>query len=225
MTEGMPPLGLNLLHDLGEGVVLVLRIILALLGALLGWWLTSPLVKGISRLAFRRRPSAPVLTVSRLSGAVLVALALFYFFPLGFGGGGTGGGLGEGVGTGSGAKGPGQGDGGRKDGKQKQPEVKPGESGETVRVEMILASRYEKNTGRYYLIESKAPPKTLEEVDQYLNDHKGRFRNLDIIIYANSVDPRHSAVQELEKLADGKYKLRPYIAKEYLGKEKPEKSR
>ncbi len=224
MTEGMPPLGLNILHDLGEGVILVLRIVLALAGALVAWWVSSPLTKGISRLVFRRPPSPAVLTLCRLTAAVLVALALFYFFPLGFGGGGSGGGRGSGVGPGTDGRGSDKGGGpdkgsGQKDGKQKQPEVKPGK---TTRIEIQLSELYnKKRDGRWYLIESKPPAKTLEEVEQYLKAHKGQFQNMDIILYANAPEPGHYAVKALEDLGE-RYKLRTYLPKEYWGKKKAE---
>jgi hypothetical protein len=217
MTADMPPLA-NLFTDLGDTVILFLRIVLALAGAFVGWLVMSPLAKGVCRLAFRRPIPPAALTLSRLSGAVLLALALFYFFPLGRGGGGSGGGQGEGIGTGRGGPG-GPGDKGGKAGKEL--EASPGEPGETAHVEMVLSNQYKKDS-RWYLIEDKPPPKTLKEVDQYLHKHKDRLRYLDIIIYGNSVEPDHYAVQDLMNLAESKYKLRVYRPKAYWSKKKAE---
>jgi hypothetical protein len=224
MTEGMPPLALNLLSDLGEAAGFVLRLTVALVGAVFAWYLSGPLAKGLYRLIVQKPMPGAAVVLTRIGAAVLVGVLLFRFITFGSGGGGTGGGQGSWVGPGSGG-GTGTGTGtdkgtGQKDGKEKKLEVTPGKSNKTIHIEIVLSKHYNKK-GYWYLIESQPPPKPLAEVEEYLKSHKGKYKNMDILLYANSVEPEHYAVKALEDLGE-KYKLRTYIPKEYQRKEKPE---
>ena len=88
-----------------EGVLHVLRIIAAVGGAVIGWFLFDPLTRLGYRLWYRTPVPGAVLFTSKGSAAAILATLVYVFMPLG-GGGGLGWGPGKG---GSPGKGPGQG--------------------------------------------------------------------------------------------------------------------
>lgn len=90
--------------DFNEILTYVLRGGAALIGFLVGWFVTAPIAGVLSRLAFQRPVAPKVLPWVRLAGALGLA-ALLYFIvskwgPGGGGGGGDGGGFGPGSGPG-----------------------------------------------------------------------------------------------------------------------------
>src|SRR5262249_62167112 len=87
VAQGLDPLW-GLLYDL-------MRLFFALAGAVIGWFVTPPLVRLLGRLAFHK-PSPPLgPRPPPVPGARLVGVLVFPFFPFGRrgrGGGGPGGG-------------------------------------------------------------------------------------------------------------------------------------
>src|SRR5438874_1793571 len=70
-------------------------------GAMGAWFLTGPLARGLSRLAFQRKLSDGGATAARFLGAGLAAVFIYLAFPhFGGGGRGTGGGTGDDTGPG-----------------------------------------------------------------------------------------------------------------------------
>jgi hypothetical protein len=212
MTDGTPWVGgcfaAGEFTAVQESVALVLRVLLAAVGVFLGWLLAAPAARVLYRVALRRPIPPRVLTASRMVTAIVCGVLVFLLFPLGYGGGGGGRGGGKGPGDG-----PGTLSGRDKGGKDvKRIEIKPGELGETVRVEMIPSIQYKKDSYRYYLIEGKPPPVTLAEVGAYLKQHKARVKRLDILLSGDSPEPGNPAVKALKKLAQEEYRLPVYEA-------------
>jgi hypothetical protein len=214
------------LSDLKDIFLVILRLLVACAAAFVGWLVVPPLVRGVYRLAFHKPLPGPAATVTRLVGGLGLGVLVFFLLPLGFG---SGSGSGTGTGNGNAAK---DGKGGIDSGKTKddkegvvRPDVLPGER---VQVEMIVAERYNrgKPDKRYYLIEGKEPPKTLDEVKAFLKDHKDKIKEMDIIIWGNSVADDHKSVTDLYNLRESKEfpDLRVYKPKGYGEKQKPDKS-
>jgi hypothetical protein len=201
-----------------ESVALVLRVLLAAVGVLLGWLLAAPAARVLYRVALRRPIPPKVLTASRMVTAIVCGVLVFLLFDLGYGpgGGGHGGKKGPGVGTGS-LSGSDKGD---KDKGGKDVKVPPGKPGETARIELIPSKEY-KGSYRYYLIEGKGRPRTLAEVEAYLKEHKDRVKRVDILLPANSPEPNHPAVRELKALAE-RNGLPWYQLSEPADRKKPE---
>jgi hypothetical protein len=212
------------IESIKELLFLLLRVGVALVGAFIGWLVSGPVVRVLVRMAFHRPVPPLPLKLSRLAGAVVAGVLVFIFFH--FGPGGSGGGSGGGTGPG---KGPGVDSGAPKD-KNTVPSARdkrPPDSAtqnpaarENLAIELVLSKRY-KGDERYYLIQGKEPPRTLAEVEDYVRPRKNRIKQVEIIIYANSVSAARPAVPELEKVLD-KYKLPHTPPPEYRTKRKPE---
>src|SRR5437762_13856025 len=92
--------------DIREVFFLAVRLILAGACALIGWFVTAPLVHTVYYIVARRQAPAWVVSWLRLGGAILLGLLAFWYIPVGggLGGGGSGGGKGPGVGPYQGGK-------------------------------------------------------------------------------------------------------------------------
>jgi hypothetical protein len=196
-----------------------LRLVIAAVGAAIGWFIAEPIFRVLHRLAFQRPAAPTTLKLAKCAGAVAVALLLFFYYPFGMGGGGGGSGGGTGTGKGKGQNGTGD---TRKTGAGTDKSIgatsRKSRPGEELDIEMIVSARYQDDK-RWYLLESKEPPRNLDEVETYFMDHLKRLREINIIIYSNSPEPEHYAVKALESLAE-QYKLRSYKPKEYWKKAK-----
>jgi hypothetical protein len=181
---------------------LLLRLLLAGAGLVVGWFVASPLVRLLYRLAFHRPVPPKVLTASRLAAAVVCGVLVFLLVDL-LGPGGGGGGRGKGTGPG---EGPGSLSGSDKGGQDapgkggKQTGIKPGLQGETFRIKLIASSQY-KYDKRWYLIDLGGEPRTQAEVEAYLKGHKGRIKSLEIVLSSESPSASHYAVGSLRDLA------------------------
>ena len=70
----------------------------ALVGLIIGWFVTKPLANLLSRLAFQRPVASEIMPLIRVIGAVGLAVLLYFTVPAGTGdglGGGSGGGGGK----------------------------------------------------------------------------------------------------------------------------------
>src|SRR5207244_7010437 len=75
------------------------RIAVAAGGALVGYFLSGPVLRALYRLAFQRPIPGWLLPLGKLGSAALIGLLIFFFLPLG---GGDGWGWGPGWGAGAG---------------------------------------------------------------------------------------------------------------------------
>src|SRR5438105_3154266 len=182
-----------------------LRVLAGLAGAFVGWMFTGYVVRFLVRLAFHRPTPRPVLTLSRLLGALAIGLLVYYYLhPGGSGGWGWGGGGGGGSGSGQGSHG-GTASGKTTPDKSTRPAVEgttqkaPGK--DTLVVELLGGSRY-KGEGRYYVVQGKPPARTLKEIEALLKAGKERLGKLEIVIRPDSVSRSHPATTRLQQLAD-----------------------
>ena len=70
-----------------EIVSFALKVMATVGGAILGWYVTPPLVRVLVRLAVHKPAPKAVVTVSRLMGALLVAAVVWSLWSWGFGDG------------------------------------------------------------------------------------------------------------------------------------------
>ena len=199
----MSAMALYALSNLTIGLFWALRVAAAIGAALVGWFVSGPIL----RLAYRglaRRPAPNwLMPWARLGGAALCGLLAYFFLPLGGGGGlgwgpGAGGGPGIGPGTGLTKATPGD------EGKQQSTEaakatVKPLEN---LEIELIGGKRY-RGDGRYYLINRREPVVTLEEVEKYLRENAAHLAEyVTIVLAPTSVDAQHGAVLRLSTVIE-----------------------
>ena len=178
------------------------RILAALVAAFVGWVTVGLAVGLLVRLIFRRPAPRPAVFLARIVGALALGLLVYYFlYPGGVGGWGLGGG---GFGLGGGGTGR-NGSGTGTSATSTTPKIDKAsthvESRDTLTIEMLGGERY-KGEGRYYLVEGKAPPRTLDELTDLLKRNRGRYRKLEILIYPDSVAREHPATSQLAGLAN-----------------------
>jgi len=211
------------LSGIQQAIFFIVRVFLGVVAGLLGWMAGGPLIRLLHRVVFRRPARYLVVFVGRLAIALLVGLLVFWYFPIGGGGRGWGWGPGQGGGPGAG---PGRGGTdletgtGKGKGEYTSPEETSRKIGkDTLLIEMVPSKRYEPGSDRYYLVGGKALPQDLAEVAEVLKLGEGRWGQVEIRIYANSVAEDHPAVVELKRLMErqGLHWVRP---PEYLKKEK-----
>src|SRR5262245_3652534 len=203
--------------ETAQGYILFgLRVLLAVAGAVIGWYVARPAARVLFPLGFQRPTPPRALGASRVVGAVALGALVFYLFPLGLGDGpGPGGGPGRGPGAG--------GDGGKpadvagkggKGGDKKPDDPPPG----VLRVEMIPSQSY-KHDKKYYFLPDQKEPVTLADVEAHLSKHKKRLREVQILVYANSMAKAHPATEELSALANS-FDLAVSVPSEYATKTK-----
>jgi hypothetical protein len=193
----MTPLSLLGVIDVTATVLWVLRIGLALGGAVIGWFVSGPVIRLLYRGAFRRPAPGWLMPWARLGGAALVGLLIFYYLPLG-GGGGWGWGLGAGAGPGLGT---GDGSGYTKAEKaaiaDKNGETSKKNYLEALEIELVGGTSYQ-GEGRFYLIKRRQPAVNLAEVDDHIKKNKERLGEyVTIILTPESVAAQHGAVLRL----------------------------
>lgn len=208
--------------DLPSAFYFGLRLVVAVGAGILGWFLAAPLATGLYRLAFHKQISPSGAFGSRVSGAIVLGLLAFILIPIGSGGGGWGG---PGTGPGGGASGgDSQNQGGGSgflpggSGNGKTATQKEGPKAD-LPIEIVTVDRYAKDNEHCYLIQQKEPPKTIEEVDAFLQETKGKWKLMVIIIYSNSLNYKDEPVKRLEQAAS-KYGLNTIIPREYFTIEK-----
>ncbi|MCI0685606.1 MAG: hypothetical protein L0Y71_26205 [Gemmataceae bacterium] len=183
-----------------EMVFLVIRCAAAFAGVMVGYFVTGPALRLLYRLAFRRPVPGWLLPLGRLGGGMLLGALIFFFLPLG-GGPGWGWGPGWGAGPGDGTAQGTQGNGGVSGDK-----VKPANGGkkpkpivrEKLVIELLGGKRYP-GEGRYYLLKSEPPPRTLGEVEEHVKDKADKFV-VHVLITDESVAASHPAVGRLHDL-------------------------
>jgi hypothetical protein len=208
---------MNLFTQLGlnEMAQWVFKIIGAVGGAFIGWFLTDPLARISYRLAFHKPIAGWTLPWIKLSGATL--LAVLAFLLVSFGGGSGGFGFGPGLG---GGPGKGAGDGGKdsaaQDGGKKIDDAKASEKDKeqlpdkgkqtivrkTVAIE-VLGGDYYPGGDRWYLMRPAGKPMTPQEVETYFKEH-GNKLELHLVVTDESAE--FGPIQELTALA-GRYHI------------------
>jgi hypothetical protein len=161
-----------------------LRALAVVIGALGGWFIGGPLARGLVKLAFHKTLPQGGQFLARLLFAAAAGLLIYFYLPLGpgsgGGGSGTGGGIGDGTGSGTAANdkgdprktsGPGQASGDK---------AKPGNLDippDALPIEVFGGKRDER---RFYRLLGK--DMNLDEVDRYLGDNKGRWKEIYIVL-------------------------------------------
>ena len=174
------------LPDLGfsEPLLFFLRIIATVGAAVVGWFLSDPLTRGLYWLVRRATVPALLLFSSKSLGAITLAVLTFIAMQfVNFGGGGGGWGLGPGAG-GLPGKGPGQGGGdavpNTKDNKTKPDSQKGSRALEPIEIEIISDKLY-KNDEKYFLVQRKEPAFSRSELDDYLKKNKDKIEVIPIL--------------------------------------------
>jgi hypothetical protein len=199
----------NLLSGISSTGQLIIRLIAAVGGFVVGYMFSGPVWRAIWRIT-RRKPIPPALLpwMKFCTGMVLAAL-LYTLVHLG-GGGGWGWGGGGGSGTGGG-KGDGKGPGKTSGSGEANPSDDPAKKGdpstqkakssnrEILVIELLGGARYP-GDGKYYLVAGKEPPLAIAAVDELLKK-RGDKIELHIRYSANSVGQRHAAADRLRDAA------------------------
>jgi hypothetical protein len=197
---------------LGEWAEWLVRIIAAIGGAFVGWFVSDPIARLSYRLFARKAIPPWSLPWIKLSSAALCGLIMY--FAIGLGGGPGGWGYGPGLGGGPG-KGPGVGgkdtgmavQNGKSDDKTRPGDpVKPGQKTVRERLDIeILGAKAAPDAEHCYLIRAggkQAKPMTLKEVESHFKEHDGKLE-LHVILTENSPDPKLTPyLEELTQLAD-----------------------
>jgi len=180
------------------------KVIAALGGAVVGWFLAGPVVRLLCRGAFHRPASSGTVFAGKICGAGLVGF--LFFFLVGLGGN-------FGFGPGGGGRGNGSGNGGyaaadKKTDDKQAADKKNGASPnrKILEIELLGGNRY-KGDERFFLLHRKEPARTLKEVEIHFQENN----NLEVHIIIRtapemSVSESSPTVSRLRKLAD-KYKL------------------
>lgn len=198
---------MNVLETLMGSPLLIVRLIAAIGGFVVGYMFTGPFWRLFWRVAFRKPvPAALIPWLKFCTGLVLAALL---YSLVGFGGGGGfgwgGGGTGSGTGTGAG-KGTGKGnDPATNDPKKKGdgPAAKtPGR--EILYVELLGGERY-KDDNKFYLLGRKTPPVLLAEIEDAFKTRPDKIE-LHIVYTPSSVGQRSGPADRLRDLAS-KYQV------------------
>jgi hypothetical protein len=197
MNEALLPAAI----DVTASLFWVLRVAAGVGGAVVGWFVSAPVVSVLFRAAFQRAAPRWLSPWVRLAGACLIGLLVFYFLPLG---GGSGFGWGPGAGGGPGL-GPGDGTGktgNEKAAKQDKSSATEKPKLETLDIELIGGKRYQED-GRFYLIRRQEPVVNLDAVADYLEKNKERLAEyVNIVLTPASVDAQHGAVLRLRTVIE-----------------------
>ena len=183
-------------------VFFVIRVIAGIGGAVVGYFLSGPLLRVLWWIAFRRAIPPRLLPWAKSLAGIGLGLLLYFFIPLGGSGGwGFGGPGGGGSGSGDGA---GDGVGPSVEAKSSKSSDAKGVSNATatrdiVVVELIGGDRYA-GEGKYYLLGRKDPPLTLPQVEEALKKNQAKTE-LHVIFTSEGVGPSHNAAVRLRELA------------------------
>jgi hypothetical protein len=192
-----------------DAVLLIVRIIATVGGAIVGWFVCDPVTRLVYRLSFKGTTPGALLFAVKLSGAVGLALLIWFFMPLGGGGGGFGWGPGPG---GRPGKGPGQGgdkgpgaDPSPKNGKdpKSDPVNKSDPARSPIKIEILGGPRFlNDGAARYYLVLKKdEPARSLAEIGDYLKQYPP---SLIEIVHSDDTavdNTEESPTRKLRKLA------------------------
>ena len=163
-------------------VLTAIRIVACVVGAALGWFLASPLFRGLGRL-FSPSKGMPgsVLFTARLSSACAVGAAVYFYLPLGGGFGGFG--LGQATDPAK-AKAPAR----MAPARTLNPDAIPGKNYDPakkselgkVRDKVEIEIGPDRNKSKsYYLVkrkDTKPEATTLEDVEKMVKEHMGAVR-------------------------------------------------
>jgi hypothetical protein len=207
--------------EFNEVLTYVVRGGAAVIGFLLGWFLTGPLANLLSRLAFHRPVSPGLLPWVRMAGAVGIAVLFFFIAPVGFGPGsgpGPGGGPGEGKEKGKEAgpdkggvkeRGSDSGDGkekvkGEKEKATKDKKAEPSDN--LIQVEILGGDRYPGGE-RWYLFQGEGEPLTGKElkdrISAHLVDKKLKRARVQLVLTNDSLATWRSRLQpEIDSIAN-----------------------
>jgi len=172
----------EMLHDI---LMWAISITAGVVAFVAGWFLSSPCWRILHRVAFRKAIGGGVLGTLRLGTAGLLAAGAFYLawhWGPGGGGGGFGGlgGPGNGKGKDSGAGSNVKVDARDKVGDGKTQKPLDTKSRETIDVEVLGAHLY-KGENKFYRVQRKEPPVTLDEVKKYVLDKNNNVGIVHII--------------------------------------------
>lgn len=196
MTDGLSVYALGL-DQLGNSGLLVIKFLATAGGAGLGTLATGWLVRGLCRLLLHRPASPGVLWV-RWLGAAAGGLAVWVWVSGpgggGWGGGGPGGGSGDGGGNGTAVSSQAE----KKNETTPQGEVPEG----TPRIVIVRSKDYERGSLRYYLVDGKPPPLTLDKVVEFLKQRQQEnpsLRTVEVVIYQDSAAEVLGFVSDLKE--------------------------
>jgi hypothetical protein len=188
-------------------VSFALKVLATVGGAILGWYITPPVVRLLVRVAVHRPAPKALVAVSRLMGALLVAAIVWAIWSFGFGDGwgfgpGSGGGAGLGPGSGGTGKQSSSKDGVSKDKSVTEETTK--KAGPPLPDTLTLRMRGGAGVGdRFYMVDGT--PRTLDDVRQILKKERDHLKTVEIVIDDESVSREHPAVRALGNvvLAEG----------------------
>ncbi len=184
--------------ELGIGMT-ILKVLAVVGGVAVGVFGTGWLVQLTCRLTIHRPVPQPALRLVRLLGGLAAGLAIWLWVS-GPGSGGLGG-----MGLGMFGRGPGNENGAEKDANsakektQTKKDQEPPKPTEVLRVVMLGGSRV--TADRFYLIESGKQPSTLADVEKAIKEHQPPVKEIDVVIYLDSVPQMHSEVAKLVQRA------------------------
>jgi len=199
---------MNVFETLIGSPLLIVRLIAAVGGFVVGYVGTGPLWRAFWRIARRQPiPSGLLPWMKFCTGIVLAALlyTLVGFGGTGWGWGRGGGGTGTTGGTGV-QKGTGKGDGSASGEPKKQPDPPIGKNRdrEILYVELLGGERY-LGDGKYYLLNRKPPAVGLADIDAALKARPNKIE-LHILYLSDSVGQRSGPADRLRDLV-GKYQI------------------
>ena len=197
---------MNLFAIIGVALaVFAFRVIAAVGGLVVGYFLSGPLLRVFWRIAFRRPIPPRLLPWAKSVVGVGLGLVVFVFFApfndnggWGFGGPG-GGGSGSGNGTGDGV-GPSVDVKSLKSPGNKDAATSAAATREIVVIELIRSDRYAQDS-KFYLLGRKYPPVALSAVEEALNKNPAKTE-LHLVFTADGIGRQHGAVVRLRDLAE-----------------------
>ncbi len=167
-----------------------LRLLVAAVIAVAGWFVSGPIIQTLWYVAFRKAAPEWVAGWLRLIVAILLGVLAWWYLPIGtgWGGGGSGGGQGPGVGPYKGqgtdkSTQPGTGTGlgtGAGTGTDKTT------TGKDVLTIEVLGGASVKD-GRFYVVQKKQPPVDWDALKQYLGDTQGSWGEIRILLTGDSI--------------------------------------
>src|SRR5438552_11875257 len=76
--------------SLPPAIIEIIRIIVTVVGAVVGWFVCDPLTRVLYRLSFRGATPGSILIGAKFTGAATASLLIYFLLPLSFGGGSGG---------------------------------------------------------------------------------------------------------------------------------------
>lgn len=195
---------MDFFSSLASGPLLIVKLIAAVGGFVVGYLLSGPFWRGFWRVVLRKPIPGPLVPVMKLCTGLVLAAALYSFVALGGGGWGFGGG-GAGPGPGGGKTGDGKGTGSPVPGDPKSKNNSDNPAAKTkgreiLVIELLGADRFS-NDGKNYLLDRKEPGVTIEHVEDAF---KKRPDKIELHVYygPKSVGEHHPTAAALRDLAN-----------------------